>query len=84
MENHWDQVETENIFQHILKTEGEKHPLYSLEKPEECADYILSEFMSYGLTTKVHEFKVDGFDHTFRNLEGSIGDGKGPELLIVG
>ncbi|MHA1481081.1 MAG: M28 family peptidase, partial [Candidatus Thorarchaeota archaeon] len=83
MGNHWDQVETENIFQHILKTEGEKHPLYSLEKLEECADYILSEFESYGLATNVHEFKVDGFDHTFRNIEGFIGDGKGPELLIV-
>ncbi|MDF1541107.1 MAG: M28 family peptidase [Candidatus Thorarchaeota archaeon] len=79
----WDRVEVENIYQHILKTEGEKHPLYSSEKMEECADYILSELKSYGLDTSVHEFSVDGFDYTFRNVEGAIGDGNGPELLIV-
>ncbi len=79
----WNEVETENIFQHVLNTEGEKHPLYSPEKLEECADYILSELKSYGLATGVHEFKVDGFDYTFRNVEGFIGEGEGPELLIV-
>ncbi|MCK5389707.1 MAG: M28 family peptidase, partial [Candidatus Thorarchaeota archaeon] len=83
MSSIWNEVETENIYQHILKTEGEKDPLYSLENLEACADYILAEFKSYGLKTEVHEFKVDGFDHTFRNVEGFIGDGKGPELLIV-
>ncbi|MHA1862529.1 MAG: M28 family peptidase [Candidatus Thorarchaeota archaeon] len=57
--------------------------MYSLDKLEECADYILSELKSYGLATGVHEFKVDGFDHTFRNIEGFIGEGEGPELLIV-
>ncbi|MDF1540836.1 MAG: M28 family peptidase [Candidatus Thorarchaeota archaeon] len=79
----WNTVETENIFQHILQTEGEKHPLYSPEKMEECADYILAELKSYGLATNIHEFKVDDFDYTFRNIEGFIGEGDGPELLIV-
>jgi len=79
----WNEVETENIFQHILNTEGEKHPLYSPENLEACADYIISELKSYGITTGVHEFKVDGLDHTFRNVEGHIGEGEGPELLIV-
>ena len=74
----WNEVETENIFQHVLNTEGEKHPLYSPEKLEECADYILSELKSYGIATGVHEFKVDGFDHTFRNVEGVIGEDLGP------
>ena len=83
MSSIWNEVETENIYKHILITEGEKHPLYSLENLEACADYILAELKSYGLKTGVHEFKVDGFNHTFRNVEGFIGDGKGPELLIV-
>ena len=83
MNSIWNEVETENIYQHILKTEGEKHPLQSLEKLEACADYILAELKSYELNTGVHEFKVDGFNHTFRNVEAFIGDGKGPELLIV-
>ncbi|MCK4567328.1 MAG: hypothetical protein KAU48_08465, partial [Candidatus Thorarchaeota archaeon] len=83
MSSIWNEVDTEKIYQHILKTEGEKHPLYSLEKLEACADYILGELKSYGLNTAVQEFKVDGFDYTFRNVEGFIGEGDGPELLIV-
>ena len=75
-------VDPENIYQHILKTEGEKHPLYSPEAMEACADYILSEFKSYGLQAQAHEFKVDGFDYTFRNIEASTGE-EGPEFLIV-
>jgi hypothetical protein len=79
----WDKVESERIYKHILRTEGEKHPLFSPEKMEECADYILSKFESYGLTTNVHSFKVEGLDYTFRNIEGSLGGSKNSELLIV-
>ena len=75
-------VDPERIYQHILKTEGEKHPLHSMEALEACADYILNEFESYGLQANVHEFTVDGFDHTFRNIEASTGE-EGPEFLIV-
>jgi hypothetical protein len=83
MEFLWDDVQVENIYQHVLNTEGEKHPLYSPEKMEECADYILAELASYGLKTEVQEFKVAGYDYTFRNVEGTIGDGSGAELLVV-
>jgi hypothetical protein len=76
------QVDAERIYQHILKTEGEKHPLYSPEPMEACADYILTEFDSYGLMADVHEFQVEGFDYTFRNIQAST-EGEGPELLIV-
>ncbi|MHA1936176.1 MAG: M28 family peptidase, partial [Candidatus Thorarchaeota archaeon] len=79
----WNNVDSERIYKHILRTEGEKHPLFSPEKMEECADYILSEFENYGLTTNIHTFKVDGSDYTFRNIEGSLGDSKDSELLIV-
>ncbi|MFW9850932.1 MAG: M28 family peptidase, partial [Candidatus Thorarchaeota archaeon] len=59
-----------------------KHPIHSPERMEACADYILNEFESYGLNTNVHEFDVEGFDYTFRNIEATT-DGSGPELLIV-
>lgn len=75
-------MDTERLYKHILKTEGEKHPLHSPERMEACADYILKEFESYGLNTSVHEFEVEGFDYTFRNIEATVG-GSGPELLIV-
>ncbi|MHA1288614.1 MAG: M28 family peptidase, partial [Candidatus Thorarchaeota archaeon] len=73
---------SEKLYRHILMTEGEKHPIYNPEQMEECADYILNEFESYGLSTSVHEFEVKGFDYTFRNIEATIGT-SGPELLIV-
>jgi hypothetical protein len=79
----WDNVDSERIYKHILQTEGEKHPLFSPEKMEECADYILSEFENYGLKTSVHSFKIEGSDYTYRNVEGSFGDSKDSELLIV-
>ena len=75
-------VDSERIYQHILRTEGEKHPLYSPERMEACADYILAEFESYDLNTNVHTFQVEGFDYSFRNIGGSI-KGEGPELLVV-
>ena len=82
MESLLTQVDPERLYIHILKTEGEKHPIYSPERMEACADYILNEFESYGLNTSVHEFEVEGFDYTFRNVEATVG-GSGPELLIV-
>ncbi len=82
MEFIWDAADAENLYQHVLKTEGEKHPIYSPERMEECADYILSELRSYGLETDVHDFTIDGLDYTFRNVEATAGD-DGAELLIV-
>jgi hypothetical protein len=82
MESILSSVETERIYQHILKTQGEKHVLHSPEKMEECADYIFNEFKSYGLNTDIHEFEVEGFDYTFRNI-GASTESNGPELLIV-
>ncbi|MFW9844341.1 MAG: M28 family peptidase, partial [Candidatus Thorarchaeota archaeon] len=75
-------VDPENLYRHILKTEGEKHPIHSPEHMEACADYVLKEFESYGLKTSVHEFEVEGFDYTFRNIEATVG-GTGPELVIL-
>jgi hypothetical protein len=83
MESILAKVDTERIYQHILKIEGEKHPIHSAEALEACADYIFEEFDSYGLSAEAHEFVVEGFDHTFRNIEARVGNSEGPELLIV-
>jgi len=82
MESILNLVDTERLYTHILKTEGEKHPIFSPERMEACADYILNEFESYGLNTNIHEFEVEGYDYTFRNIEATVG-GSGPEALIV-
>ena len=77
-------VNAERIYQHILKLEGTRHPIDTPEKLNEAADYIHSQFEEYGLAVNDQEFKVEGFDATFRNVEGLISEGDGPELLIVG
>lgn len=82
MESLLSTVDSENIYHHILETEGEKHPFHSPKAMEVCADYILNEFQSYGLQAQAHEFIIDGFDYTFRNIEAST-KGEGPEILIV-
>jgi hypothetical protein len=76
------QVDVERIYQHILELEGTRHPVDAPEKLDEAANYILSEFKNYGLQTHDQEFKVEGFDTTFRNVEGAIGN-EGSELLVV-
>ena len=82
MESVLNSIDNERIYQHILKTEGEKHPLHSPERMEACADYILAELESYDLKANAHEFTVEGFDYTFRNIEASTG-AEGPEILVV-
>jgi hypothetical protein len=82
MESVLNSIDNERIYQHILKTEGEKHPLHSPERMEACADYILAELESYDLKANAHEFTVDGFDYAFRNIEATT-SGDGPELLVV-
>jgi hypothetical protein len=77
------QVDSEKIYRHILKIEGIRHPTETPEKLNETAHYIRSEFERYGLKANDQEFKVEGFDTTFRNIEGILGDGKGPEVLVV-
>ena len=83
MENILEKVDIERLYQHVLKTEGIKHPIENPEKLNETADYIKSEFERYGLRTNEQEFKVDNFDFTFKNIEGILGDSSGPELIIT-
>lgn len=76
-------VDVERIYRHVLKLEGIKHPIDSPQKLNEAADYIHSEFARYGLRVTEHEFKIEGLDDTFRNIEGAIGPENGQELLVT-
>jgi hypothetical protein len=76
-------IDEENLYRHVLNLEGIRHPIDDLEFLNIAADYILSEFDNYGLNTKEHVFQLEGIDIPFRNIEGSIGDGSEPELLIT-
>ncbi|MFW9830479.1 MAG: M28 family peptidase [Candidatus Thorarchaeota archaeon] len=76
-------VDVENLYTHVLALEGVKHPLATPKALEKAENYILKEFEHYGLNTNIQEFKLKGIDQTFRNIEGFIGNGTDPELLIV-
>lgn len=78
-----EEVESEMIYQHVLKIEGPRHPIDSLEKLDKAANYIRSEFREYGLQVNEQRFKVEDFDATFRNVEGIMGDNGDAEFLIV-
>ncbi len=83
MERILKEVDQEELFLHVLKLEGVKHPIESPEKLNEAADYIKSKFQEYGLETREHTFMLEGFDFPFRNIEGYLGDGSNSELLIT-
>ena len=76
-------VDGERLYKHVFRFEGARHPIDAPEELNEAADYIHSEFEQYGLAVREQEFKVEGFDGTFRNVEGLIDDEGGPELLVV-
>ena len=78
-----NRVDGERIYKHVLELEGTRHPIDAPQKMNEAADYIYSEFKRYGLAVNEQAFSVEGFDGSFRNVEGLIGDGVGPELLVV-
>ncbi|MDH5733565.1 MAG: hypothetical protein OEY88_07270 [Candidatus Bathyarchaeota archaeon] len=69
-------VDSEKIYQHVLRIEGTKHPIDTPEKLNDTANYIHSEFEKYGLEVNNQEFKIEDYDATFRNIEGVLGDKK--------
>ncbi|TFF90859.1 MAG: M28 family peptidase, partial [Promethearchaeota archaeon] len=78
------EVNAEQLFQSILKIQGIKHPIVNPKQLNKTADYIKKELKKYGLKTGEQIFTVEGFDATFRNIEGIIGeDLEGPELLVT-
>ncbi len=78
-----EKVEIEELYQHILNIEGIRNPINTPEKLNEVANYIRTKLEEYGLEVSEHHFKIDGFDITFRNIEGYLGNGKGPEILVT-
>ncbi|MFX0094820.1 MAG: hypothetical protein ACFFBD_24000, partial [Candidatus Hodarchaeota archaeon] len=63
-----NRVEIERMYRHILALEGPKHPLDTPDKLNQAADYICREFKQYGLKINEHQFKVPGYDATFKNV----------------
>ncbi|MBN1329841.1 MAG: M28 family peptidase [Candidatus Heimdallarchaeota archaeon] len=78
-----DQVDIEKLYQHLLYIEGVKHPLDNPEFLDEVANYLRWTMDDFGLETKEHTFRVNGFDFPFRNIEGLIDNGSNSEILVT-
>ena len=66
-------AQTENIYQTVYQLEGMRHPVESPEALDKAADTIAARMRSYGLNVREQVFHLDGWEHPFRNIEGSIG-----------
>ncbi len=78
-----EKVSIERMYEHILNIEGIKHHEVDPKKLNETAEYIKNELKNYGLMVSEQTFTLEGLDFTFRNIEGVIGEGTKPEILIV-
>ena len=76
-------VDTERLYQHVLQLEGIKHPIDTPEKLREAAGTIYAEMESYGISVRAQEFQIEGWDDTFLNIEGWIGDEDAPAVVII-
>jgi len=76
-------VDVERIYQHVLNLEGIKHPIDTPDKLKQAADYISAEMKGYGLPVRAQEFKIDGWDDTFLNIEGWVGNADAPAAVII-
>jgi hypothetical protein len=77
------QVDSESIYNHVLRLEGTRHPIDALDSLNNAADYISSEFRKYGLATEEQTFKVPGCNDSFRNIEASTRNKTGSEFLLI-
>lgn len=75
-------VDMENIYLHIKNLEGVRHALDTPDKLNEAADYIKSQMEKLGINVREQQFKLNGYDDTFRNIEGWVGNG-GPSAVLV-
>ena len=66
-------MDKEQIYKHVLRLEGSRESLDNPKRLDEAANYIRSEFEAHNLSTHEHNFKVEGFDKEFRNIEASTG-----------
>jgi len=83
LENILKKVDTEQMYQHVLNLQGVKHPLDTPKKLQEAANYIHSTLEGYGASVRMQEFRLEGSNDTFLNVEGWIGDEDAPAAVIA-
>ena len=74
-------VDENNLYRNIMEMMGPNDPVYNQDKLDAAADFIASRFDEYGLQVSEHVFEIEGRE--YRNIEGLISRGEGPELLLT-
>ena len=75
------QVDENNLYNNIIDLMGPNDPIFNQDKLDAAADCIASRFDEYGLQVSEHVFEIEGKE--YRNIEGLITGGEGPELLLT-
>jgi hypothetical protein len=78
-----ESVDVERIYQHLLNLEGVRHVLDAPGALDRAGDYCHRQLTLAGARVREQEFRIDGFHHQLRNVEGSIGDESAPAAVIV-
>lgn len=61
-----------------------RHPVESPEALDKAADYLAAKMREYGLNVREQVFYIEGWEHPFRNIEGSIGPvGEKPAAVLT-
>jgi hypothetical protein len=76
-------VDTERLYQHVLRLEGTRHPIDAPERLKEAGDYIAAELARCGLPVRAQEFQIEGWDDTFRNIEAWTGGDDGSAAVLI-
>ena len=61
-----------NLFQHVRKLEGVRHPLVDFDALDQARVYVINQFESMGYQVKLHAFQLEGFEKPFYNIEAHI------------
>ena len=77
-------VSTEQLYNHVYRLQGVRHPLTNPKALREAADYIQGDLESMGLSATRQEFKVKGYPDTYANIIGTLQNTDAPALLITG
>lgn len=74
-------VDENNLYRNIIEMMGPNDPVFNQDKLDAAADFIASRFDEYSLQVSEHVFEIEGRE--YRNIEGLISRGEGPELLLT-
>lgn len=76
------QVDHNQIYKIITDLEEARHPMDNMQALNMAGDYIFDYLKDLGADVETQDFHVKGFDDTFKNIIGHIGDKSKPAILI--